>query len=111
MKAILTMVSVAGISYLVWEHYFSRAAQIERAYTACVSQFDAGMNKGTADNTKVPSGNDPSATLAKGMADAMTSMVQGMAGAMGGAMCGSIRDACKQDFDGPICQAARNNGR
>jgi hypothetical protein len=25
---------------------------------------------------------------------------------MSGAMCGLIRDACKQDFDGPPCQAA-----
>ena len=112
MKLILIIVSVAVVGYFVWSHYFSRPAQIERAYAACVSKLDAGMNKATADiNGKIPSGNDTSAALAKGMGDAMTSMLQGVTGAMGGATCGLIRSACEQDFDGPICQGARNSAR
>jgi hypothetical protein len=112
MKSILIVVSVAAISYFVWNHYFSHGARIERSYAACVSKLNAGMNEATAGiNTKIPSGNDPSAALAKGMGDAMTSMVQGMTSAMGGASCGLIREACKQDFDGPLCQAALNSSR
>ena len=106
------VVSVAAVSYFVWNHYFSRTGRIERAYAACMSNLSAGMNQATADiNAKMPSGNDPSAALAKGMGDAMTSMVQGMTSAMGGASCGLIRETCRQDFDGPICRAALNGGR
>jgi hypothetical protein len=112
MRKILIAASIAAVSYFVWNHYFSRAARIERAYAACSGKLSAGMNKATADiNAQLPSGNDPSTALAKGMGESVTSMMQGMSGAMGGAMCSLIRDACKQDFDGPICQAALNNGR
>jgi hypothetical protein len=112
MKGILIFVSIATVSYFVWDHYFSHGARIERAYAACVTKLNAGMNEATAGiNANIPSGNDPSAALAKGMGDAMTSMVQGMTSAMGGATCGLMRDACKQDFDGPICQAALNSSR
>ena len=113
MKRILIIVSVAVVGYLIWNHYFSRGARIERTYAACVSKVNAGMNETTAGiNSNIAGGgNDPSAALAKSMGDAMTSMVQGMAGAMGGATCGLIKETCRQDFDGPICQAALNNNR
>lgn len=66
------------------------------------------MDKAKADaDARVPKGNDPSAALAKGMSDAMTTMLQGM----GGAMCGTIKEACKQDFNGPLCQTMLNNSR
>jgi len=39
---------------------------------------------------------------AKGVGDAVTSMMQGI----GGAICGAVRDTCKRDFDGSACQAA-----
>lgn len=108
MKAILIVVVAAAVSYFVWNHYFSRTAQIERAYAACVGKFSAGANGASADiHAKVPSDSDPSAQLSKGMADAMTSMMQGMAGAT----CGLIRETCKQDFDGPLCQAALHSSR
>jgi hypothetical protein len=110
MRTILIMVAVAAVGYFVWEHYFSRHAQIERVYVACVNRFDAGTNKETADiNAKTPTGDDPSAALAKGMGEGMTSMMKGMTGAMSGAMCGAIRNSCQQDFDGPICRGARNS--
>lgn len=109
MKPILIIVSAAAVGYFVWSHYFSRSAQIERAYAACMSKLDPGMSKATTDiNVQSGSGNDPAAALAKGMGDAMTSMVQGMTAAMSGATCGLIKDTCTQDFDGPLCRAARN---
>jgi hypothetical protein len=112
MRTIVIIVSVAAVSYFVWDRYFSRPAQIERAYAACVSKLDDGMNKASVDiNAKMPSGNDPSAALAKGMGEAMTSMLQGMTAAMGSASCGLIRETCKQDFNGPLCRAARNGSR
>jgi hypothetical protein len=112
MNRILIAAAIAAISYFVWDHYFSRAARIERAYAACSGKLSAGMNKATAHiNAQLPSGNDPSTALARGMGGSMTSMMQGMSDAMGGAMCDLIRDACQQDFDGPICQAALNNSR
>jgi len=112
MKNILILAVVAAVGYFVWDHYFSRHAQIERVYAACVSGFNAGTNKETADiNAKTPTGDDPSAKLAKGMGEAMTSMMKGMTGAMSGAMCGAIRSSCEQDFDGPVCRGARNTAR
>jgi len=112
MKTLLVVISVAAVGYFVWNHHFSHPARIERAYAACVSKLSAGMNAATADiNAKIPSGNDPAAALAKGMGQTMTSMMQGMSDAMGGVTCGLIRDTCKQDFDGPICQAALSSNR
>jgi hypothetical protein len=110
MKRILVVVAVVlvAVSYFVWSHYFSRAGRVERAYAACVSKFSVADT--SADNSgRASCGSDPSEALAKGMSDAMKSMVQGMSGAMGGATCGLIKEACKQDFDGPLCQAALNS--
>src|SRR5438046_813009 len=108
MKTIIVVAAVAAASYFVWNHYFSRAAKIERAYAACVSKMEAGMSQAKADlASKVPSGSDPSSAIAKGMTDAMASMMQGM----GGAMCSMIKDTCKQDFNGPVCQAAISGSR
>jgi hypothetical protein len=111
MKIIVVVVAVAGLSYFLWNHYFSRTARIERAYVACIDRLNAGMSKATPPVTAQTPGGDASAALAKGMGDAMTSMVRGMTSAMGGAMCSVIRDTCRQDFDGPVCQAALSGNR
>ena len=108
MKNILLVIAVAGVSYFAWSHYFSRSARIERAYQACLSNLNAGVDQAKTNiRAQTPGGSDPSSAMAKGMSDAMASMLQGMSGAM----CGMIKDSCKQDFDGPVCQAALNSRR
>jgi|SRR5271167_830088 len=111
MKRLVVAIAVLGVSYFLWNHYFSRTARIERAYTACVAKLSAGGLQATPHVTTPAAGDDASAALAKGMGDAVTSMVQGMTGAMGGAMCGMIRDSCRQDYNGPVCQAGLTDSR
>jgi len=101
-KPILIVIVVAVVGWLVWERHFSRDARIDAAYRTCMKSFggEAGTNGGaTAPPAKA---DDPAAAIAKGMSDAMTSVLQGV----GGAMCGAVRDSCRRDFDGSICQAA-----
>lgn len=108
MKTLLVVVTVVMLGYLGWDHFFSRAAKIERAYQACMKQINTGMDRAKADvDAKTANGNDPSAALAKGMSNALTAMMQGM----GGAMCGTIKETCNQDFYGPVCQSALTNSR
>ena len=103
MKTMLVAAAIVGVSYFLWSHYFSRSARIERAYVVCIDKFNTGINQA---RPSIPGRSDPSAALARGMGDVTTSMVQGMTSAMGGAMCGMIKDTCRQDFNGPVCQAA-----
>ncbi len=112
MKTLLVVAAVVGVSYFLWSHYFSRSARIERAYLACIDKLNGGVNQARPlPPAPTPGRSDPSAALARGMGDAMTSMVQGMTSAMGGAMCGMIKDTCRQDFNGPVCQAALSGSR
>jgi hypothetical protein len=101
-KPILVVIVVAVVGWLVWERHFSRDARIDAAYRNCMKAF--GGEAGTSGGVTAPpaKGDDPAAAIAKGMSDAMTSVLQGV----GGAMCGAVRDACRRDFDGSICQAA-----
>lgn len=105
LKPLLIVVIVAVVGYLVWERHFSQGGRIETAYKACMREFGGGADKAAADmKTQPPKGDDPAAAIAKGMGDALTSMLQGL----GGAMCGAMKDACTRDFDGAMCQAALN---
>lgn len=73
-----------------------------------MKQINSGTDRARADaDAQVPNGKDPSAALAKGMSDALTATLQGI----GGAMCGTIKETCKQDFYGPVCQSALTDGR
>jgi len=109
MKTLVVVLVVVVLGYFGWNRYFSRDAKIERAYQACVDKINAGMDKAKADMAaQSSSSNNPGDALAKGMADAMvTALQQGMTGPM----CGMIKGACKEDFNGPFCQAALNSNR
>jgi hypothetical protein len=109
MKTVIVAIAIVAVGYLVWSRYFSQDAKIERAYQACVNKINAGMDKAKADMAaQNSSSNNPGDALAKGMAEAMvTAMQQGMTGPM----CGMIKGACKEDFNGPFCQAALNSSR
>jgi hypothetical protein len=93
MKAAIVVIVLAAVGYYAWSHYFSREAKVERAYQSCVSKMSAGIEK--AKGSASQSGD-------KNMQEAMNSMMQGI----GDAMCGMIKEACKQDYNGQVCQAA-----
>lgn len=103
MKAVLIVVIVAVLGYLVWERHFSRGARIESAFNACMKELGASTENPKPDNSApTQKDSDPAASIAKGVGDALTSMLQGM----GGAMCGALKDTCTRDFDGQVCQSA-----
>jgi len=102
MKAVLIVVIMAVLGYLVWERHFSRGARIESAFNACLKELGASVEKSRDTSAPTQKGSDPAASIAKGVGDALTSMLQGM----GDAMCGALKQTCTKDFDGQICQSA-----
>ena len=48
---------------------------------------------------------------AKGLSDSSSRMLEGMSSRMGETMCGTVRDACRSDFAGRLCAAARERYR
>lgn len=66
----------------------------DRAYKGCKARFDEANEKAKATAPKDPTG--------KAMADAMLTMAAGM----GEATCDAIRQNCKSDPNGQMCQAA-----
>ena len=66
----------------------------ERAYKGCKARFDQDTEKARA--------SAPTDPAAKAIADAMLTMTAGM----GEATCDAIRQNCKSDPNGQMCQAA-----
>lgn len=102
MKAVLIVVIVAVLGYLVWERHFSRSARIASAFNACMKELGASADEPKDTGTPTQKSGDPATSIAKGVGEALTSMLQGM----GGAMCGALKQTCTKDFDGQICQTA-----
>ena len=100
MKWVAVALVVAIVGWLVWQKEYSREARIERAYASCMKQF------GGAD-AKTPAKAPPAdATLAESLGKAMQDLVKGVTAGMSGAVCGALRDACRADFEGAVCQNA-----
>lgn len=102
MKPVLIALIVVVVGWLVWERHFSRDARIDSAYRSCMKAIGGDAAAGGSAKAPPAKSEDPAAAIAKGVTDALTSVMQGV----GGAMCGAVRDACRRDFDGSICQAA-----
>jgi hypothetical protein len=100
MKWIAVAAVVAIVGFLVWQREFSREARIERAYAACMKQF------GGTPEAKAPPSVPPDATFAESLGKAMQDLVKGVTSGMSAAVCGGLRDACRADFDGAVCQNA-----
>ena len=87
----------------MWQRTFSRDARIDAVHQACTAEFAeaaARMKSG------VQSAENPSA-IAKSMTEGLGRMIEGMTGSMSDTVCATLRDACREDFDGRICTAAR----
>lgn len=105
MAALLVVATLVAIGYFFWDHYYSQSGKVEIAYGACMKQFGATVDKGKPDSGD--KGNESASALAKGLGDAVASIVQGV----GGAVCSTIKDSCTQDFNGKVCQAALSRFR
>lgn len=100
---IVAIILLAG--GLVWHKLFSKEAQIETAYQACMRQVGT-----TADAVRVGSPGEPAAAktapAAAGIVQGVDQIMQASVHAVGGAMCGSIRTSCAANFQGDFCQAS-----
>jgi hypothetical protein len=97
----LAAIMLALLAYLGWSHFLSPGARVEAAYRGCMKEI--ATLPGGAQGAKPTEGPGATGALAKGLNDAVGSMLQGL----GGVMCETIRDACARDFNGQVCQAAR----
>jgi hypothetical protein len=103
LKYLLVVGIVAIVGYLIWHQRYSQEARIDTAFNSCMKQFGAKTEPAkSAASGKAPEVSDPATALAKGLGDAMTSIVQGF----GGTVCGAVKDTCAKDFNGPVCQTA-----
>ena len=92
-----------GAGYWLWQEMLSRDAQIDTLHRACMAEFAdfaARMKPGTSGSG-----------MLKGLAESFGKMVDGVSGSMSDAVCATVRDACREDFDGRICTAARERYR
>lgn len=100
---VAVVVAVAIVAAIAWQRVYSRDAQIERAYEACMAQFGGSATPPKA-SAAAPA-NEP-ATTADAIGKAMQDLARGVTAGMSGAVCGAVRDACRADFDGVVCRNA-----
>ena len=105
--AIGMVVVVAAAAFWVWQRTFSRAAQIDAVHRGCIAEFAQAAARIKPGATP---GEKPSA-MAKGILDGLGRIIDGMSGSMSDTVCATLRDACREDFDGRMCTAARERYR
>ena len=94
---------VAGGGAWLWQKFYSHKAQVEALHVACLAEFAESA-------AKMKAGTDPGAAssgVVKGLSESLGKALEGVSGGMGDAVCGALRDACRDDFEGRICVAAR----
>jgi hypothetical protein len=95
-------VLMAGAGFWFWQQFHSRNAQIASLHRACIAEFAdsaARMKAGVQPG-------DASSGIVKGLSESLKAL-EGMSEGIGDTLCGALRDACRNDFDGRICTAAR----
>jgi len=100
-------VLIAGTGFWFWQQLFSRDAEIDSLYRACMAEFAevaAKMKAGVQPG-------DAGSGIVKGLSESLGKLLEGMSGGMGDAVCAAVRDACRDDFHGRICMAARERYR
>jgi len=104
---VLAVVAAGVAGAIVWQTQFSREAQIERAYDACIRQFGGPAPRQASAGTANASATGDGAPLGESIGKAMEDLVRGVTAGMSGAVCGAVREACRADFDGAVCRNAR----
>ncbi len=105
---VVVVVAAAAIAgAIVWQTRYSREAQIERAYEACIRQFGGPAPRQASAGTANASATGDGAPLGESIGKAMEDLVRGVTAGMSGAVCGAVREACRADFDGAVCRNAR----
>jgi hypothetical protein len=99
-----TGVLIAGAGFWFWQQFHSRNAQIASLHRACIAEFAesaARMKAGVQPG-------DASSGIVKGLSESLGKVLEGMSEGMGDTVCGTLRDSCRNDFEGRICTAARD---
>lgn len=94
--------AVAGA--IAWQTTYSREARIEAAYESCMVRF--GGKSGPGKDADVPAQGDRAGGAAESVGKAMQDLAKGVTASMSGAVCGALREACRTDFEGVVCQNA-----
>lgn len=100
-------VLIAGAGFWFWQQMFSREARIDSLHRACMAEFAeaaASMKSGVQAGDAAPG-------IVKGWSESLGKLLEGMSGGMGDAVCVAVRDACRDDYEGRICAAARERYR
>ena len=92
-------VLIAGAGFWYLETFMSRDAQIDSMHRGCVAEF--------VDLAAKLKPGDPPIGMLKGLSERFGRLVDDASGSMSDRVCGALRDACREDFDGRICTAAR----
>ena len=98
---------VAAGAFWLWQRTFSRDAQIDAVHQGCVTEFAEAAARV---KSGVQPGENPSA-ITKSMTEGFGRFIDGMSGSVSDTVCATVRDACREDFDGRICTAARERYR
>ena len=107
---VVAVLALAGAGYWIWERFFSHGAQVDAMYTACIARFQAGKDRvksGIDKGAAALPRDDPLAPAAKDLSAGLGKLIDEFAGNVGEATCGTLRDACRLDFDGRVCRNAR----
>lgn len=97
---------VAGVATWIWQRHLSRDAQIAALHRACLDEFAAGRAK-----LKAGVQPDSGPAFMKGLSESLGKMLDGASGRAAEVVCDGVRDACRVDYDGRICTAARERYR
>ena len=108
---VATIIGVVAIAaagaFWLWQRTFSRDAQIDAVHQGCVTEIAEAAARV---KSGVQPGENPS-SITKSMSDGLGRFIDGMSGSMSGTVCATVRDACREDFDGRLCTAARERYR
>jgi hypothetical protein len=107
---VVLVLAIAGAGYWIWTRFFSHGAQIDAMHRACLAEFGAGkdrvragLDKGAAAVAK----DDPVGPIVRDLSAGLGKLIDEFAGNVGEATCGTLREACRMDFDGQVCRKAR----
>lgn len=95
---------VAVVGAIVWQAKYSREARVEAAYESCIRQFGGRHDAPKGSAASEPNG--PATVTADSLGKSMQDLVKGVTAGMSGAVCGAVREACRADFEGAVCQNA-----
>jgi hypothetical protein len=107
---VVLVLAVAGAGYWVWERFFSHQAQIDAMHEACVAEFRAGRDRVKSGIGREAAAVPPDHPLAPAAASASAGLgrlIDEFSGSVGEAACGALREACRLDFENPVCRRAR----